>query len=80
MPLAMRQAKKDLLDKPSKLNNNFKKSLTFFHSAWAKKQPKTVAANDTNHVPGPTRKRQSSIQKGNGKSEYKSKEYHRLVL
>ena len=66
MPLAMRQAKKDLLEKPSKLNNGFKNLLTFFHSAWAKKQPKTVATNDTNHVPGPTQKQQSSIQKDNG--------------
>ena len=79
MPLAMRQAKKDLLDKPSKLNNSFKKLLTFFLSVWAKKQLKMVAANDTNHVPGPTWNQQSSIQKDNGKSEYKSKEYYRLV-
>ena len=73
MPLAMRQAKKDLLDKPSKLNNNFKKSLTLFHSAWAKKQLKTAATNDTIHVSGPTRKRQSSIQNSNGKSEYEKR-------
>ena len=62
----MRQAKKDLFDKPSKRNNNFKKSLTLFHSAWAKKQLKTVATNDTIHVSGPTRKRQSSTQNSNG--------------
>lgn len=75
MPLAMRQAKKDLLDKPSKLNDNLNKKLTFLHSAWAKKnqpQAKTLAANDAKRAP--TRKRASGsiIQKDKGKSEYLS--------
>ena len=44
-----------------------------------KKAAEDVVANDTNHVPGPTQKWQSSIQKDNVKSEYKSKEYHILI-
>ena len=44
MPLAMRQAKKDLLDKPSKLNNNFKKVTDIISFSVGKK-----AAEDGGH-------------------------------
>lgn len=77
MPLAMRQAKQDLLDKPSKFNNHKKATDIHLLAAWAKnyqQQAKTPVANDANHAP--TRKRRPSIQKGKGKSEYISKEYH----